>query len=163
MPVSVAEPNGIAVTQHDVIGACAPVYRLVEVVTHRVRVRELLEIRHIAALHVVEPKGGGAFAGGLRLRGILGAEIGWLWQAVGARSHRDFNPGEQAAVAAGRTLRRGVLQRAVQLLPHLVEAVDGTRSVGVVNKALAVSQLKGPRGQRIDLCDTRIWRLGRKA
>ena len=163
MPVSVAEPDGIAVTQHDVISARAAVYRLVEVVTHRVRVRKLLEIRHIAALHVVEPKGRGAFTGGLCLGRILGTEIGRLWQAIGPRPHRDLDPGEQAAVAARRTLRGGVLQRAVQLLPHLVEAVDGTRSVGVVNKALAVSQLKGPRGQRIDLCDTRIWRLGRKA
>ena len=62
--LAVAEPDHIAVAEHDVVGAGAAVDRLVEVVAHRVVVGEALEVRRVALLHVVEAERRGAFAGG---------------------------------------------------------------------------------------------------
>ena len=63
--VPVAEPDRVAVAEHDVVGAGAAVDGLVEVVAHGVVVGQALEVGHVALLHVVEAQRGGAFAGGL--------------------------------------------------------------------------------------------------
>ena len=62
--VAVAEPDRVAVAEHDVVGAGAAVDGLVEVVAHRVGVGEALEVGRVALLHVVEAQRGRAFTGG---------------------------------------------------------------------------------------------------
>ena len=52
--VAVAVPVGVAGAERDVVCAGAALDRLVEVVAHRVRVRERLEVRHVALQDVVE-------------------------------------------------------------------------------------------------------------
>src|SRR5271154_2611484 len=155
LAVGVAEPDGIAVTEHDVIGASAALYGLVEVIAHRVFICQQLEIRGIALLHVVETKGCRAFAGGICLRNVgqivRGEARGGpvirsakrrLSRAVRAGSHGYFHPGEQLAVAAGGIFKARMLHAAVQLLVHLVEAMDGAGGVGVVGELAAVCQLE---------------------
>ena len=66
--------------------------------------------------------------------------------AIGARANRDFNPGKQLCVAAGRIVVRGVVGAAIQLLPHLVEAMHRAGGIGVVGECIAVGQLEGPAG-----------------
>ena len=46
--VAIAEPDGIAVAEHDVVGARAAIDGLVEVVAHRVVVGEVLEVGSVA-------------------------------------------------------------------------------------------------------------------
>ena len=64
MAVAVAVVDHVTVAQHDMVGAGAPVYGLMEVVAHRVLVGETLEVGNVAVLHVVEAHCSGAFAGG---------------------------------------------------------------------------------------------------
>src|SRR6202020_3558615 len=91
----------VSVAEHDVIGARAAVDRLVEVVAHGIGVSEMLEIRSVAVLNVVEGHGGGTFAS-CRCRGrVLGTEVGGVLQAVGAGAHRHFHPREQLGIATG--------------------------------------------------------------
>ena len=54
--------------EHDVIGAGAAIDGLVEVVAHRIFLREAGEVRHVALLHVVEAERRRAFARGGRGR-----------------------------------------------------------------------------------------------
>ena len=44
-----------------------------------------------------------------------------------------------------------VIRGAIELLPHLIEAVNGAGSVGVVGEEIAVGQLEGTGRQRIDV------------
>ena len=71
MTLAVAEPNGVAMAQHDVVGAGPTVYRLVEVVTHGVVIGQALEIWHVALLHVIKAQSRRAFAGHLGRRRVL--------------------------------------------------------------------------------------------
>src|SRR5579872_1210010 len=122
MPVAVAEPDHVAVTEHDVVGAGAAVDGLVEVIAHGVVVGEGLEVGCVALLDVIEAEGGGAFAGeggfgnsGQVIGGKAGRRIavgGAEWRLLGAvcaRPHRDLDPGKQLGVATGGILRIGAL------------------------------------------------------
>ncbi len=146
--------------QHDVVGARAAVDRLVEVVAHREVVGQALEVRRVPVLHVVEAQCGRAFTGRLGGGRVLGAEVGRLRQAVGAGAHRRLDPGEQGRVAARGAVRRRVLQAAVQLLPHLVEAMHRACRVGVVVEAGGVRQLERTGRQRVDVLDAHVGHLG---
>ena len=64
LSVSIAEINGVAVTEHDVVRTGAAIDGLVEVIAHRVVVGQALEVGSVALLHVVEAHRGGTFAGG---------------------------------------------------------------------------------------------------
>ena len=75
---------------------------------------------------------------------------------IRAGPHRDFHPREQQGIAAGGILICSVFQAAVQLLPHLVEAMDRAGRVAVVAKCTSVSQLKRTRRQGIDILDARV-------
>ena len=61
MAIPVAEPDGIAVPEHDVVGAGAAIHRLVEVIAHGVAVGQALKIRSVAMLYVVKAEGCRAF------------------------------------------------------------------------------------------------------
>ena len=99
MALAVAEPDGIAVAEHDVVEAGTAADGLVEIVAHRVIIGEALEVGRVALLHIVEAQGGGAFTGGGGAGQVVGVEIGGLGQAVGAGADGDFHPGEQTGVA----------------------------------------------------------------
>ena len=58
--------------------------------------------------------------------------------------------GNNFGVAAG-TFSWCVFASAIQLLPHLIEAVYGAGRVGVVVEELAVGQLKGTSGKMLTL------------
>ena len=88
MSCAVAKPDHVAVAEHDVIRARAAVDRLVEVVAHRVIVREALEVRSIALLNVIEPHRGRAFSGRLRRGRVFRAEVRRLCQSIGACTRR---------------------------------------------------------------------------
>ena len=59
--VAIAEPDRVSVAQHDVIRARAAVDGLVKVVAHRIFIREFLEVRRVALLHVVKAQRGRTF------------------------------------------------------------------------------------------------------
>ena len=125
------------------IGAGAAIDGLVEVIAHREIVREKLEVGHIALLNVVKTEGGRTFTRSYgRARRPFCAEVCRQWQAVeflrGAGSGSYFDPREQLGVATGRILETRVLQAAIQLLPHLVEAMDRTCRIRVIRKTATV-------------------------
>ena len=159
--VAIAEPDGVAVAQHDVIRAGAAIHGLVEVVAHRVIVGEALEVRGVAVLDVVEAHRRGSFAGGQwQLERIFGAEVRRLRDAVCARADRDFHPGEQSRRRSRKGSRDGLADAAIELLPHLVEAMHRAGGIRVVGKGAAVGQLKRTRRQRVHVRDSRVGRLG---
>ena len=98
--MTVAEPDRIAVAEHDVVGAGAAIDGLVEVVAHRVVVREALEVRSVALLDVVETQRRGAFTG-RRPRSARYSVLKVRYRAVAAAlaicagTHRDFDPRKQ--------------------------------------------------------------------
>ena len=75
MAIPVAEPDGIAVPEHNVVGARAAVHRLMEIVAHGVAVSQALKIRSVALLYVVKAKSCRAFARGFCGGRILCAEV----------------------------------------------------------------------------------------
>ncbi len=154
MAFSVAEPKRITVAKHDVVGASAALNGLVEVVAHRVIIGEALEVRDVALLDVIEAQRSRTFAGGDGRGRIIGAEIRRLLLAVSSRADGDFNPREELGVAAGRIFSGGIVAAAVELLPHLIKAVDRTCSVGVVGNAWG--QLKWPSGKRANVKNARV-------
>ncbi len=145
--------------QHDVVGAGAAVDGLVEVVAHRVFLREAGEVGHVALLHVVEAERCRAFTRGGRGRRIIRAEVGGLRSAVCSGPDRHFDPGEQVAAASRRVVAAGGRVVAVQLLPHLVEAMHRACRVGVVGKRAAIGQLKRSGRQCADVGDALVRRL----
>ena len=128
--------------KHDVVGAGAAVDGLVEVVAHRVLVRQAREIGRVTLLHVVEAERGRTFSRGHCAWCILGAEGLGLRSAVGTGADGHFDPGEQIAGAAGRIVPAGGALAAIQLLPHLVEAMHRARGVALVGERIAVGQLE---------------------
>ena len=85
---------------------------------------------------------------------VVALRVLGLGQAVGSGADGRFHPGEQLTVAAGGILPGGVEDAAVQLLPHLVEAVHGTGAVVRVGKAVArggrigaIGRWNGPAGR----------------
>ena len=172
IPLSIAEPDRISVTEHDVIGPGASNDGLVEVVAHGVFIRQGLEVVSIALLHVVEAKSGRSFASGLCIGNagqVVGGEAGKratvrraerrLRCAVRARPNRHFNPGEQLGVATRRIVRGGMVQAAIHLLPHLIEAMDRAGRIGVVGEGAAVGQLERSGRQRRNIGYARIGRV----
>src|SRR6266478_8472294 len=127
----IAKPDGIAKTQHDAVGARAAHHRLVIVVAHRILIGELLEIGHVALQDVVKAHGGRAFARCFRSGRIIGAEVRRLRHAIHIGADGYFGPGEKIPEAAAGILMSRVTGVAVELLPHLVEAVDGAGGVGI--------------------------------
>ena len=87
-PSAVGEVDGIAVAEHDVVGAGAALHGLVEVVAHRVGVGEILEVGSVALLHVVEAERGGAFTGGGGAGQVVDVEIGGLLRCRWCRRRR---------------------------------------------------------------------------
>ena len=80
--LAVAEPDHVAVAEHDVVGAGATVDGLVEVVAHRIVISELLEVRHVAVLDVIKAHCRGTFAGGHSTFGKVRAEVSRLRLAI---------------------------------------------------------------------------------
>src|SRR4051812_31928949 len=105
--VAIAEPDRVASTEHDVVGAGAAFHRLMKIIAHRISVGELLEIGHVPLLDVVEAHRRGA---------LFIGKIRWRREAVAARTDGLFDPSEKVILA---TEGGG----AVELLPHLVKAV----------------------------------------
>ena len=161
--LAVAEPDRVAMAKHDVVGAGSTVYRLVEIVAHRIGIGQVLEVRSVAVLNVIETHGGGTFAGGRGVGRIVGAEVGRLLESVCARAYRGFNPGKQGCVAAGRIRGRCVGDAAIQLLPHLVEAMHRAGRVGVVGKRRFVGQLKWSGRKCTHVLDAGIGNLAGQA
>jgi len=132
----IAEPDCVAGAHHDVIGAGAAQDGLVVVVAHRVAVGERFQIGRVAGLDVEKRHRSRSFAD----------PAGRLRCAVGAGGNGALDPREKIGAAAGRIgwgrSRRG----AVELLPHLEQAVDRARGVGVVRqerRMLNLGELEG--------------------
>ncbi len=142
MALAVAEPDQIGVAEHDVVGAGATIHGLVEVVAHGVSIGEALQVRRVTLLHVVETECRGTLPRGFARRGVVGGEVSSLREAIGAGAYRGLNPGKQRLVAARGTFPSAVLDAAVQLLPHLVEAMHRAGGIGVVNERIAVGELE---------------------
>ena len=115
----VVEPDRVAGAEHDVVGAGAAVNRLVIIVAHRIGVGELLEIGHVPLLDVEKAH---------RRRTLFIGEAGRRRLAVAAGADRRFDPWEEVVLADRGTRERA----AVELLPHLVEAVDRALHINVV-------------------------------
>ena len=149
--IAVAEPNPVTCSQHDVIGAGSAHHRLVEVVAHRVVISEQLEIGRIALEHVVEAHRGGTFFG----RCVV--EIRRLRLTIRSSAYRHFDPGPEVVAAPGGIFLSFVSRGAIELLPHLVEAMDRAVGVRVVRKRLR-GQLERAVGQMVGIGDPRIKR-----
>ena len=160
--LAVAEPDRVAVAEHDVIGAGPAVHGLVEVVTHRIGIRQILEVRSVTVLDVIEAHGGRTFASDGGVGRILGAEGCRLLKAVCAGAHGYFHPWKQLCAAAGRIAGRRVINAAIQLLPHLVETVHRAGRVRVISESVSIRQLKRTGRERIHVFDTRIGNLTRQ-
>ncbi len=110
LTVRVAEPDHVAVAEHDVVRARAAVDGLVEVVAHRVLLDEAREVRHVALLHVVEAESGRALTGRGGARQVVRAEAprsravgvarSRLRDAIRAGPDGHLDPGEELLVAA---------------------------------------------------------------
>ncbi|GCC49242.1 hypothetical protein chiPu_0033451, partial [Chiloscyllium punctatum] len=72
--VSVAEVDHVGMTEHDVVGTGAAVDGLVEVVAHRIFLRQRGEVRHVTLLHVVEAERRRTLARGRRRRRVFRGE-----------------------------------------------------------------------------------------
>src|SRR5258708_4365876 len=94
-----------------------------EVVAHRIGICELRKVRRIALRDVVKAHGDRAFMVDVRLR---------LWRAVAAGGDCRLNPREKIKPTSARIVLGGSSDIAIELLPHLIEAVDGTAGVGVI-------------------------------
>ena len=150
MSASVAEPDGVAGAQHDVIRAGASHHGLMEVVAHREVVGEGLQVGRIALQHVVEAHGGRAFTGG----GVV--EAGRLRLAIGASADRGLQPrATSRSCIRWDSLRVRTRGLAVELLPHLVEAVDRAVVVGVVRVG-GGGYLERAVGQVVGIGDARV-------
>ena len=62
MAITITEPDGVAGTEHDVVGASASLNTLMIIVAHRIGIGELLEIRRVPLLNVEEAHRGRTFA-----------------------------------------------------------------------------------------------------
>jgi hypothetical protein len=91
---AVAEPHRVTAPEHDVVGAGAALHGLVKIVAHGVIIGELLEIGHIALLHVVEAHGRRTLAGREIIEGLR------LGLSVRAGTDRHFPPWEEIGGAA---------------------------------------------------------------
>ena len=155
--VAVAEPDRVAVAEHHVVGAGSALGRLVVVVAHRVAVGELLQIGRVALLDVVEAHRGRAFAGRRMVNG-------GLRRAVGARADRRLSTqGNRSDRQPQPLVAIGGCGVAVELLPHLEEAMHRARRIGVVGVSLRVRELIGSglqiAGVSLVVCDARVWNL----
>ena len=143
-----------------------------EVVAHRVLIGKALEVGNIAGLNVVKAQRGRSFAGGLGVRNIRQVIVGEagklatiggtkrrLRDAVGAGSYSDFNIRKQLAVATGGISARGLRYAAIQLLPHLVEAVNWAGRIIVVKECRPVGELERAGWQGCHVGDALIRRI----
>ena len=105
------------------VGTGAAHHRLVEIVADRILIGQRLEVRRITILDVIKSHGRGSLAGGCDVK-ICGLRL-----TIRARSHGNFHPREQRGIATRLIFISGVLDAAIQLLPHLVEAVNRTGGV----------------------------------
>jgi len=142
-------------SEHDVVGAGASIDGLVEVIAHRVLVCETLEVGSVTLLHVIESESSRPFTGGLCARNAVQIVVGearksiaiggaeWrLGSAIRARPDGRSNVGKQCAITTRRIARGRIFQIAIQLLPHLIEAMDRARGISVVRERAAVCDLK---------------------
>src|SRR5712664_509273 len=147
---SIAKPDGVAKAKHDAVGASAAHDGLVIVVAHRITIGEFLEIGHVTLQDVVEAHGGRAFTRCFRGRRIIGAEVRRLRRAIYVGADGQFGPGEKISKAAAGIVVSRVSGVAIELLPHLVEAMDGAGGVGVPRKSILPVELlswNGPGGK----------------
>ena len=140
--VLVAEIDGVPKTQHDVVRTSSAHGRLVIVVADGVVVSEILGVRCIAILHVVERHGCGALVGRYQAGPIIRAEIRGLRLAVVVGADRHFGPGKVVGQAATGIRRGRMADIAVFLLPHLEQAMHWAVGVGVVGKGRQVRDLE---------------------
>src|SRR5215468_684854 len=101
-----------------------------EIVAHRIGVGEHLEVGNVPLLDVIKAHRRGALFSVWRRE-----ETGWRRQAIAAGADRRFYPWKQVV----HTLRLA----AIELLPHLVEAMHGAFRVVVIGHSRR--QLAGPR------------------
>src|SRR5215475_2712945 len=125
------------------------------IVADRVLVGELLEIRHIALLDIVKTHRGRAFT-----RRLV-SEVSRLRLAVAARPDRHLDPWEQVVQAAAWIARGRMRRTAIDLLIHLVIAMDRALRIGVIGHT--GRQLEWPRGQARGIRDSRVDAARRKA
>src|SRR6202008_4001931 len=126
MALTVGDPDAIARSEHDVVGAGSTHHRLMEVVAHRVMVGKIFEVRRVTLQHVVEAHGSRAF-----LRAQI-VETRGLRFSIRSGANRGLDPGPQVVLASVRIAPTRARGAAVELLPHLVEAVHRAVVVRVV-------------------------------
>jgi len=102
-----------------------------EVVTNGVSVRPGLECWRIALCHIEEAHGRRAFTG----RQV--GKVSRLRLAVRSGTDRHFDPREKVPQTPGGIPFGRMTDRAIRLLPHLIEAVYRARGVGIVGQVRA--------------------------
>ena len=143
--VRVGPKDGVAGTEHEVVGASAAHEGLVEIVAHGVLVGELLEERGVPCLDVVEGHGVAAAVV------VNLVAVGW----VGDVGVGGDDIGIEVAEAARGVVARGVFDAAIGLLPHLIEPVSGVARVGIVGKFRACERER-PVRKRIEVLDAGV-------
>ena len=133
--VGVVQRVGIA--EHHLVGEGSAHHRLMVVVVEGVFAGELRQVRRIALGDVVKPERDIAFRE--RMRGRI---------AIAAGGHRHLNKGEQVGLTATRIAVGGFCDVAIELLPHLIEAMHRAAAVGLVEARGFVLSLR-QRHQRI--------------
>ena len=136
--LAVAEPDRIAMAKHDVVGAGSTVYRLVKVVAHGIVIGQVLEVRSIPVLDVIKAHGGRPFAGGCGVGRVLGAEVAGCARPLVPAPTVVSTQGNSAASHPEGLLAVAWLTSAIQLLPHLVEAMHRAGGIGVVGEGVSV-------------------------
>jgi len=128
--LAVAKPHRVASAEHDMVGTGAAVHGLMVIVTHRIGVGECFQVRCITLLDIVEAHRGRTLAGRLVGEGRRRRRA----VRTGADCH--FDPWEQIGFATPAVFSVGCGGVAIELLPHLIKAMDRARRVGVVWEGL---------------------------
>ena len=139
--LAVTEKYLIGKAKRHAVGPRSTHDRLMIIVAHGVIVGEKFQERHIAFLHVEEGHG---------LAGIVRRAAG---RGRVGRGDRRL----QVVQAAGRVAPRGMflVDRAIHLLVHLEELMDGVGGIGIIGHGRP-GHLEWPGGQRVDVGDAGI-------
>src|SRR6059058_368798 len=122
--VRVGKVINVAGEQELRIGSSAAHHRLVVVIAYCVVLRQIEKVGEITRSHAVIAHCDTS------LKGIL-VRHRWVGEPP---SHGYRDPREKVALAAARVFRRNVGNRAVGLLPHLIEAMYGVTCVARVSR-----------------------------
>ena len=134
--VAVGIIQRVGIAEHHHVGEGSAHHRLMVVVVERVFAGQLRQIGRVALGDVVEAHRDIAF---LQQRGRRRV---WRRIAVAAGGDRLLDPGEEIGLASARILPRDLRGVAVELLPHLVEAMHRAAAVSGIKAGGDLARLR---------------------